>query len=332
MNRTVCSEQDFYLQRERYSQLSFMVVFFVTILHAFVFAGAFALPMFFDDKPIIQEVMTIDLVSMPEPAGFRGDISAPEPAIEPADIVPEPSAPEPEIEAVVIEPAPHAAPQPVVAAEPISLAPTGRKETIAVDTRLEEEKLLADQKFIEERMDRLRSEAEMRKRQEDEQKRLAERAKRAEQAVKREVARAKALEKQAREEAEKARRELALLHKTRESADPDVGEGRRVSGTQTISNALLNQYTANIHARVEQFWQLPGMRQWPEDIRATVEFTVHRDGRITGLRVSVSSGDSFYDRFAKETVRNAAPMPPIPAALRRGSIDYGLVFAPSGVQ
>lgn len=336
MNSQTCSEQDFYLQRERYSQLSFLVIFFVVILHVVVFAGSFMMPKFFERKPVIHEVMTIDLVSMPEPAALRGNMSDMEPAVEPVDITPEPPAAEPEMEAVPIEPV---AEEPdldsVVTAEPVSLTPLKRKKKVAVDTRLEDEKIASDQKRIEERMRKLRSDADVRKRQQEEQKRLAERKKRAEQVRKQEIARAQSLEREARVDAEAARRELARLHQVRESAGAGVRGGEdagRASGSQAVGDILLKQYTANIHARVEQYWQLPGMRKWPEDIEAVVEFTVHQDGSITGLRVASSSGDSFFDRFAKETVRKAVPMPPIPAALRKGTIDYGLIFDRSGVQ
>ncbi len=337
MNNITCSEQDFYLERERYGQLSFFIVFFVVVLHIFVFAGAFALPKFFERKPLIHEVMTIDLVSMPGPAVSHENIPAPEYASDSADIspvVPEPPIAESETEAVVIEPVDEPDTEAVVTAKPVSVTPLKRKEKIAKDTRLEEEKLFADQNLIEDRMRQLRADADIRKRQQEEQKRLADKKKREEQIRKREIARAKALERQAKEDAERARQELAMLHKTRESAGAGASgaAGRGASGGQMVSYALLAQYTANVHARVEQYWQLPGMRQWPEDIKAVVEFTVHQDGSITGLRVSSSSGDSFYDRFAKETVKKAVPMPPIPAALRKMSIDYGLVFDPSGVQ
>jgi colicin import membrane protein len=338
MNRTNCSEQDFYLQRKRYGQLSFLIVFFVVILHVFVFAGSFMLPRFFERKPIIHEVMTIDLVSIPEPAGSRENISggqAPGESANISPITPEPPLAEPEIEAVVIDPVVEPTPDPVVTAKPVSLTPLKRKKKIAEDTRLEEDKLLADQKLIEERMRNLRSAADRRLRQAEEQTRLAERKKREEQVRKREIARSEALARQARDDAEKARRELAMLHQIRDSVGTGVSDGesrRGSSGSQAVGDILLQQYTANIHARVEQYWQLPGMRQWPKDIKAVVEFTVHQDGSVTGLRVSESSGDSFFDSFAKKTVKKAVPMPPIPVALRRGTIDYGLIFDPTGVQ
>ncbi len=335
MNDITCSEQDFYQQRQRYGQLSFVIIFLVFLGHVLLFAGTFILPSFFESKPAIYEIMTIDLVSVSEPAPAisRENLPETEPVFEPeniAPVVPEP----PSVEAVAVEPVAEAVQEPVVTAKPISLTPLKRKEQVAVDTRLEEEKILADQKQIEERMRNLRAEVDLRKRQQEERQRFAEQKKREEEARKREVVRAKALEQQARDEAEIARQKLARFHQIRESASVGGGEreGRRASNNQTVSNALLNQYTANLHAMIEQYWQLPRMRQWPDNIETIVEFTVHKDGSITGLRISSSSGYPFFDRFARETVKKAVPLPPIPVALRKMSIDYGLVFDQSGIQ
>ena len=44
-----------------------------------------------------------------------------------------------------------------------------------------------------------------------------------------------------------------------------------------------------------------------------------------------SSGDKLFDQFVQKTLREAAPLPPIPAALQQSQVEVGLRFKPSGL-
>ncbi|NBN65102.1 energy transducer TonB [Pannonibacter tanglangensis] len=55
---------------------------------------------------------------------------------------------------------------------------------------------------------------------------------------------------------------------------------------------------------------------------ATVEFTVQRDGSVTGIRVVRSSGSPQLDEAAVAMVRRAAPMPAFPDEIRQASLAF----------
>ena len=57
-------------------------------------------------------------------------------------------------------------------------------------------------------------------------------------------------------------------------------------------------------------------RRRREQGTATLVFTVDRRGRVTGVRISKSSGSASLDREVHAMVRRAAPFPPFPVDLR----------------
>ncbi len=120
-------------------------------LHVAVFLAAVFLPGLIERKPLLLDnVITIDLVSMPEMEPEAPAVpAAPKisklvvkdrlPEAAPVEKPPEPIIPAVSI-APVPEPEPVIAPEPVVAAEPVSLKPLKRKIKVAKDTRLVEER------------------------------------------------------------------------------------------------------------------------------------------------------------------------------------------------
>ncbi len=72
----------------------------------------------------------------------------------------------------------------------------------------------------------------------------------------------------------------------------------------------LSQYLAEMEGKVKPNWN-PAFRQ---DERTTVlTFNIQKDGQITGLQVSQSSGLDEVDREALEAVQNSVPFAPLPA-------------------
>jgi len=319
------SERDFYQQQHQHDQRWGRAVNFAVVLHVAIFAGALYLPYLFDQKPLLDEVMTIDLVSLPNLSKVTAQAKPPvvrQPTVAKPEPKPEPVATEPEPEEAIpleaVPPAPEPAPAPVVEDKPISVRPLKRKIRKAKDIRLVEEKQR------QQRADELK-----RQQRADELKR---------QRIARENARKKALanarneEKSAQDAARRARAELAsVIHEqeTFRSAKPTTG-GR--SGNKRVNSAVEKQYYMDLARRVQQLWVLPEIKKWSPTLETRVEFTVLRDGRLISIQIAHSSGDLFFDRFALETVRKAAPMPPFPAVLRKERMDVGLRFRPGGVQ
>lgn len=64
--------------------------------------------------------------------------------------------------------------------------------------------------------------------------------------------------------------------------------------------------------------------------KVDTQFSMSRDGKLLGVWVRTSSGQTLLDKEAMETIRRAQPLPPIPAELPdRLNIHVQLVFDPS---
>jgi protein TonB len=64
--------------------------------------------------------------------------------------------------------------------------------------------------------------------------------------------------------------------------------------------------------------------------KVDTQFSMSRDGKLLGVWVRTSSGQTLLDREAMETIRRAQPLPPIPPELPdRLNIHVQLVFDPS---
>ncbi|NOQ45511.1 MAG: TonB family protein [Desulfobulbaceae bacterium] len=302
------NEGEFYrLQREADRKWTVPVNLAVG-LHVGVVFAALYLPAIFDHKPLLDEVITVNLVSL-ETVEATPEVT---PQLEKP--VPETTPPKPaptvkpEVKKVPVipKPEPEITPASVEPARPISVKPLKRKIRKARDTRLAEEK---------------------------QRQRRAEELKRQDQARKRDLARARQLEKQAAEEARRATAELASVYRETQAVQsaPRRPSGSS-SGSKQVKSAMLRQYYADLQGRVQQRWKPPEMKKWPPTLETRIEFTVRKDGSVTNLVVAKKSGDAFFDRFAKEAVRSAAPMPPIPGVLKETTVDIGLRFLPTGVQ
>ncbi len=329
-------EKDFYFQQQKEDRRWGRAINFAALLHIAIFAGALYLPGFFAKKPLLDDVMTIDLVSLPEPAG--NSAPEPSPAAEQKPVVktePTPPPPEPE-KAVPVEPAEPVVsvaepePPPVVESKPISVRPLKRKIRKAKDTRLVEE-IEQQQRAKKLKRQKLAKQLE----QQERAKELKRQRQKKEAARQRALANARSEEKRAQNAARQARDELASVireQQTFRSTGTNSGSRSKSSGKKQVNSIVEKQYYIDLSRRVQQLWVLPEMRQWSSSLVTIVEFTVLKDGRLVNLTVAKSSGDSFFDRFARESVRKAAPMPPFPAVLGKDRLELGLRLSPGGIQ
>jgi protein TonB len=85
----------------------------------------------------------------------------------------------------------------------------------------------------------------------------------------------------------------------------------------------LSQYLAGMEGRVKPNWN-PSFRQ---DERTTVlTFNIEKDGQITGLKISQSSGADDADREALEAVQKSAPFAPLPANFPLKNLEITFSF------
>jgi colicin import membrane protein len=268
--------------------------------HLLLALSILILPDLLKPRPKFEDIYTVDLVSMAEPAVQQ---SVPEPVVEPA---PQPE-PEPEItpKAVSIPDSIQQPPPVPQEVKPVSLKPAQRKVKKKVeDPRLDRQKEL----------DKVKRE------------RLAE-AVRAEQLA----------AEQARIAAEEAERQRRLMEqrlsqiKSQVRTTPSQPRSGGQTGSSTLS-ALEKQYLIAIRGRIMQFWALPEYKQFDASTQAICVIKIARDGTIVDQFFERYSNDPTFDQFVKKAIRDASPLPPIPSAIRNSTFEIGLRFSPGNIQ
>ena len=290
--------------------LSPLVVTCSLILHLSFFFIVQYVPSFFPDKPLLDEIMTVDLVSLPEVADSMPPAAPPTPvkAPEPPAAVPSTLVVAPVVVEQTVTPAP-------VEVKPISLKPLKRKIRKAADTRLAEEKAAAK-----------REAARLRELQR--QRELAQQRAREQQLA---LAQAREAEKLAAKEAKLARQLLAdSLRSAASSQAGRSGSGGSRGGAR-VDSQILQQYLVQVDERVRRYWELPDMKSWPPDLETVVAIVIRQDGSVTRTEVEKKSGDPQFDSFVMETIKSASPMPRFPLIFKENSIEVGLRFRPGAL-
>jgi protein TonB len=80
-------------------------------------------------------------------------------------------------------------------------------------------------------------------------------------------------------------------------------------------------YLEQMLSQIRRSWVRPPL----EGVRTVVTFRVLADGEIRDAAVRESSGSRSFDLAALRAVRNASPLPPLPASYRRGSLTVNLI-------
>jgi protein TonB len=102
------------------------------------------------------------------------------------------------------------------------------------------------------------------------------------------------------------------------------GGGVGVGNNSPFGNQF-GAYADVLRTRVAQYWKT-------NDIRANnapvvgVTFTLHRDGSVTGIRISQRSGVSPLDISAQRAVMDAAPFPPLPPQFPKNEAEIEFLF------
>jgi colicin import membrane protein len=304
-------------------------------LHALLLVTVIYAPGLFTRPPIIPEFATVNLVNIvdsgPKEEGGPKSEAAPK-KVEAAKLEPKP---EIKVKPVEVK-QPDPPPEPVVKphAEPIPVPPPVNAVSLdPLKRKLREE---AKDAIINEQIRKI--ELKQRQKQELEQKKELENIR------KQRVIEAARAQRIAEEEARIAADELKQLIHTSTSIKSPVrnttgsmegdgsgsGEGHR-SGSNN-SSALESQYQAALFNRLQRFWSLPEYKKWEPSLTAIVVITISQDGTITNQFFERRSGDKIFDQFVEKTLRDAAPLPQIPAALRKQQYEIGLRFSPTGIR
>lgn len=285
---------DFYLEQQEADRRWGLASSLAVGVHAVVVLMVLFMPTIFVSKPIMEEVVSVSLVSMPDTTAQSAPPAAasspskpvaekkaeappppppPPPPPEPA-APPEPVAPPPKPQVSVDSPT--APPEPVTATNPVSIFPDKRKIKKAQDVRLEEEKIQerevqerqAEERELKKKIEERRHQAQQRQQEEKElEKKIEERRREAEQKDKsrREAERQKILaqakidqiraENEARQAAAEARQLEAEAKAARDAVASTRSEATRQ--TQAMQNAITQTSSGRQQAQSiveQQYW------------------------------------------------------------------------------
>ncbi len=283
-------------------------------LHVLVVLGALYLPGLFKAKPRFADVYSVSIINIAEPstgapppktAPAKAKASTPPPVIaHPTPQKPQKVAPIAEVEKKV-EPVV----QKVVPVQPksVSLKPLKKK-------KVQENKPLEnpDQKREVQRKIRQRLAEAIR-----EEELLSEKAKLAEEAL---------------------ADERKLFQQQPQTTLPTTSSENTGSQSSTSSAAggssslIESQYLASIRNRLDQFWAPPEYLQQDPNLTAIVVITINLDGTVANTLFESKSGNRIFDQFVIKTLEAAAPMPPIPLAMKKQRFEIGLIFKPGSIE
>ena len=103
---------------------------------------------------------------------------------------------------------------------------------------------------------------------------------------------------------------------------PDMGmpgdNGIGVGPNSTLGNRF-GSYLAQVRDRVASKWNTGDVHSRGAIPRATVTFTILRDGTVQNPRLTQTSGNYALDISARRAVLDANPLPPLPGAFEKDS-------------
>ncbi len=103
-----------------------------------------------------------------------------------------------------------------------------------------------------------------------------------------------------------------------------VGENTGGSAPGIPADFHFTYYIERMLALIESRWYKPSA---PPGTRARVRFVILKSGKVEGIQLEESSGNSSFDRAALRAMYAANPLPPLPPAYGKPSLTVHLSFA-----
>jgi periplasmic protein TonB len=96
-------------------------------------------------------------------------------------------------------------------------------------------------------------------------------------------------------------------------------------GPATVLGFKFGAYVALMRSRIASKWNTADVRALPSQ-RAGITFTIARDGSVSDVKVSHTSGSFDLDVSAKRAVLDANPLPPLPPYVPKNDATVELWF------
>lgn len=273
-------------------------------LHFLVMATTLIAPYFFDGKPELPEIYTVNLFTATEIAVERATPQAPAQKTSPKAAVKqiEPAKPKISTASKSVVEEKLIAPIKKIDIKPISLRPV--KQKIKVGKTKEE--TVREKARMSKAFERIQARAE-----EKEAKKAADRA--AIEAVNR---LSESLQTTGNGKAKQG---------TATKASPGV-VGRQTSGIEP--DLYMKQYYSAVYQRIHDHWVLPDLQNWDNSLEAILVISIRKDGVITNNFFEKKSSNIYFNQEVLKAARESSPLPPFPDQLKQETMEIGLRFKP----
>ena len=104
------------------------------------------------------------------------------------------------------------------------------------------------------------------------------------------------------------------------------GGGDRLGTSNLPFGTQFGAYADLIVQQVARAWNRPAADSRFSNPRATISFTLKRDGSISDVKISQRSGMTALDYSAQRAIMDAAPFPPFPAGFNKTETGIDFVF------
>ena len=103
------------------------------------------------------------------------------------------------------------------------------------------------------------------------------------------------------------------------------GGGVGVGNNSPFGNQF-GAYADLLRTRVAQYWKTTDISRQHTRRMVGVTFTLHRDGSVTGIRITQKSGISALDISAQRAIMDAAPFPQLPPQFPKNEAEIEFLF------
>jgi protein TonB len=98
--------------------------------------------------------------------------------------------------------------------------------------------------------------------------------------------------------------------------------GKAVAAPPPISGADRKEFAAKLFGHLNRYKRYPASaRMKRQEGVASLRFTMTRDGHVLSFEIAKSSGSDALDKETLELIKRAEPLPAIPAAFGRDTLD-----------
>lgn len=98
----------------------------------------------------------------------------------------------------------------------------------------------------------------------------------------------------------------------------------KIKGLKTFSGQEQYNYIMDLQDKIERNWTLPKGIKYEQV--PVVSFVLYKDGKVSHVRLTTSSGNKQVDDLAVKAIEKSAPFRPIPKNIDVDTVDFDFQF------